>query len=311
MDALVVVVAVLALLGNAAAAAWIFESGSPAAGALRRSMRRRSAWAVAVPTAAAALALGVPFLYIQLDDDAAAPFTFADAPAVTSPSSTSTTARRPLPSIGLAPGSTTTTTFPTSPVSGLLEEPTDTSAEPSTTVAVSEVHGPWRVGEGSQAGYRVNEIVLVQRKTTVGRTSQVTGDMAIDDLTVRDVRVVVDMASVQSDDSQRDAQYRGRIMDTDTYPTSEFVLTEPITLERVPPDGEVLELSATGDFTIHGTTRSVTFPMQARRNGGRIEVIAQIPVRWDEYGIPPPSNGFVQVEDHGFIEFLLLFDRDG
>ena len=98
-------------------------------------------------------------------------------------------------------------------------------------------------------------------------------------------------------------------MDTNTYPTSDFVLTEPITLERIPPDGEVLEISATGEFTIHGTTRSVTFPIQARRNGGRIEVLGSIPVRWDEYGIPEPSNGLVQVEDHGTIEFLLLFDR--
>jgi hypothetical protein len=58
-------------------------------------------------------------------------------------------------------------------------------------------------------------------------------------------------------------------------------------------------------------TRTVVFPLQARIHEGRIEVLAHIPVRWDEYGIPDPSTPLARVDDHGEIELLLLFDRAG
>ena len=74
------------------------------------------------------------------------------------------------------------------------------------------VSGTWNVRPGSQAGYRVQEVLLGQNHGR--RTDQ-------QDLGVahhrRHVRVngsfTVDMASVVSDQSQRNAQFDGRIMD--------------------------------------------------------------------------------------------------
>ena len=40
--------------------------------------------------------------------------------------------------------------------------------------------GTWKVASGSQAGYRVKEILFGQNHEAVGRTSAVTGDAAID-----------------------------------------------------------------------------------------------------------------------------------
>ena len=41
-----------------------------------------------------------------------------------------------------------------------------------------------------------------------------------------------------SDEQRRDSQFQGRIMDTATYPTATFELTEPITLDSLPANGE-------------------------------------------------------------------------
>ena len=47
----------------------------------------------------------------------------------------------------------------------------------------------------------------------VGRTSDVTGSMTIDGASVDAVELVADMKTVKSDDSRRDGQFQGRIME--------------------------------------------------------------------------------------------------
>ncbi len=55
-------------------------------------------------------------------------------------------------------------------------------------------------------------------------------------------------------------------MDTAQYPTSTFKLTQPIDLGSVPADGKTITAKATGDLTLHGTTKSVTFEVEARED---------------------------------------------
>jgi hypothetical protein len=55
--------------------------------------------------------------------------------------------------------------------------------------------------------------------------------------------------------------------------------------------------------------RPVTVDVTARRAGGTIAVNGTIPVVFADYGIPDPSFGPAQVEDHGEIEFLVNFTK--
>ena len=68
-----------------------------------------------------------------------------------------------------------------------------------------------------------------------------------------------------------------------------------------------MKATATGDLTLRGQTRSVTFDLTARRNGNTIEVNGSIPITWSDYNIPAPSGGPAQVQDAGQIEFLMTF----
>jgi polyisoprenoid-binding protein YceI len=115
------------------------------------------------------------------------------------------------------------------------------------------------------------------------------------------------MASVTSNRSQRDQQFDGRIMDTSQFPTGTFVLTTPIDLAKVPAIGKTVTVTATGNLTLHGTTRSVTFPISAKRTGNEIAAVGDIPITYGDYNIDNPSfGGFVSVGNTGTVEFLII-----
>ena len=166
--------------------------------------------------------------------------------------------------------------------------------------------GTWNVGSGSVVGYRVEEVLLGQDSTAVGRTSTVWGSLVISGSSVSKGSFVVNMASVVSDQSERNAQFDGRIMDVVTYPTATFVLTSPITLGTIPAVGTVEQYQATGNLTMHGVAKSISFTLSAERLGTQIDVLADIPIVFADWNISNPSvGGFVTTQSSGTLEVLL------
>jgi polyisoprenoid-binding protein YceI len=188
--------------------------------------------------------------------------------------------------------------------------PSATPAQASQAATAAALAGTWQVAAGSQAGYRVKEVLLGQNNIAVGRTSHITGNLVIKGSTVTAASFRVPMATIHSDQSQRDAQFDGRIMDVATYPVGSFALTRPIGLAPVPPAGKIKSYQATGRLTLHGHTREVTFAVQAARVGNQIKISGTIPVKFADYGISNPSFGsFVTTQNFGMLEFLLDFSR--
>jgi polyisoprenoid-binding protein YceI len=183
---------------------------------------------------------------------------------------------------------------------------TPPSAAPSSSTAANGSGDAWTVATGSEAGYRVKEVLFGQSTTAVGRTSDVAGSLTLSGSSVTAAEFTVDMTTVQSDKSQRDGQFHNRIMDTSSFPTSTFTLTQPIELGSVPSEGAPITASATGDLTLRGTTKSVTFDVQAIKNGSSIQVVGQIPIVFADWGIPNPSFGPASTDDNGILEFSLV-----
>ena len=169
--------------------------------------------------------------------------------------------------------------------------------------------GTWTVGSGSQAGYRVKEVLFGQDTEAVGRTSAVTGELTLSGSEVSSGSFTVDLTQVTSDEERRDSQFQGRIMETASYPTATFELTEPITLASLPADGQTVTASATGELALHGVTRQVTIDVTVQRSGDTVQASGSIPVTFADYGIASPSFGPVTTEDNGEIEFLLALTR--
>jgi polyisoprenoid-binding protein YceI len=182
--------------------------------------------------------------------------------------------------------------------------PTAALTPGSSTLDASQLTGDWSIGDGSTAGYRVDEVLNGTDVTVVGSTDQVSGTITVDGTSITAATIDVDVASIATDSGNRDDYFRGTAMQVNRFPTATFTLTEPIEA-AVPSDGEVASVDATGELTMHGVTKTVSVPLQAALSGDGVQVSGSIPVTFSDYGVEAPDLGFVSVEDQGTVEFLV------
>ncbi|GAA1736147.1 YceI family protein [Brachybacterium phenoliresistens] len=172
--------------------------------------------------------------------------------------------------------------------------------------AAGEVGGTWTVAEGSQAGYRVAEVLNGQDVTVVGRTSSVTGSAEITGTSLSETRIVVDLASVETDAAQRDEYFRTRAIDTAAHPEAVFTLTAPVDVAALAETGTAT-VTVPGTLEINGQTQDVRIALTlARSQDGTLTVVGAADATWSDYGVEAPDLGFVSVEDAGQIEFSLV-----
>ncbi len=179
------------------------------------------------------------------------------------------------------------------------------------TVQVAENPGDLQ-GEPtvSFAGFRVDEVLNnIGDFTAVGRTARVSGSIELSDTALVAATVEVQMGTLATDNSFRD----GRIyqaLNTGEFPLATFTLVEPVELPAGMAGGEALSGSAVGDLTVKGTTNRVTFDLQAQLVGDRIVAVGSSDVVFSDFGVTAPTAPIVvSVEDHGVMEFQLLFTR--
>ncbi|MCL3860570.1 YceI family protein [Actinotalea sp. K2] len=170
------------------------------------------------------------------------------------------------------------------------------------------VEGTWVVGEGSQAGYRLAEVLSGQPVTVVGRGSEVSGTVVVAGGQLVEAQIVVGVASISTDESARDAYFR-RALDTSTYPESTFVLDTPVDLGPLASQGTAVELQAVGTLTLRGVARQVTASLEVQRTADGVEVAGQVPLTLADHGLTAPDLGSVTVEPTGSVELHLLLTR--
>jgi len=127
----------------------------------------------------------------------------------------------------------------------------------STTLTTPETAvSTWKVDAAhSVAEFKVKHMMISNVK---GRFTDVSGTLYLDENNVENshLQASIDTASILTGDAQRDAHLKSAdFFDVEQYPTLAFRST------RVVPNGEG-ELKATGDLTIHGVTREVTFTVE-------------------------------------------------
>lgn len=184
-------------------------------------------------------------------------------------------------------------------------------------LTVDDIQGTWTVdtstgsveeGTGTFAGYRIEEeLANIGGQTAVGRTAGVSGDITVDGEQVTEGSFEVDMTTLESDQDQRDSRLRQVGLQTDTFPTASFTLTEPL---DIPADAEACEeitLAASGDLELHGVTQPVEVDLDASFDGDQIVVAGSAPVVLADYDIEPPV-GFrvVSIADNGTFELQII-----
>lgn len=171
---------------------------------------------------------------------------------------------------------------------------------PAVARDLADLDGDWTVSGGSEAGYRVDEVLNGQDVTVVGRTSQVTGTITVADGDLTSATVEVTTAAIETDESARDNQFQG-ILRTTQFPTATFATTETVDIAAV-ADGETVTVEVPGTMEIMGTTNQVTAEVEVRLTEAGADLAASIPVSFDDYGVEAPDLGFVRVEDSGTVE---------
>jgi polyisoprenoid-binding protein YceI len=187
------------------------------------------------------------------------------------------------------------------------------TATATTDARAEDLTGTWVLAENGESfvGYRVKEeLASIGTFTAVGRTQNLTATLEFDGDAITDVQVTADLTGLTSDNSMRDGQLRQQALETNTYPTATFDLTEPIELGSVPAEGETVSATAVGDLTLHGVTRSVSIPLEGQLSNGYVVVVGSLDIQFADYSIQKPTSvAVLGVEDHGVLELQVVFQQ--
>ena len=182
--------------------------------------------------------------------------------------------------------------------------------------ASTDVDGEWVVttkpGKNmTSAGFTFYELLPGDERTTSGSTQDVEGEMTIEGGSLTAGEVTVDMGNIVTDKDVRDENVRRKILHTEEYPESTFVLTEPADVSQLPEDGTVGTVTLTGDLTIHGKTNSITQEFNALRTGDNVIVHADVPINRLDYGVETPEFVAAKIAEDGEINIRLKLEKKG
>jgi polyisoprenoid-binding protein YceI len=190
-------------------------------------------------------------------------------------------------------------------------------SSPAASGSASSLTGDWKVGDGSEAGYRVREQFINQPGPTeaVARTSKISGGLRVQasgsTLQASGLHFTADLAALQSQDKyanyqvyQRDFFIRTIYLQTDQFPKADFTAS-PVSIPSGIESGPI-SITVSGKLTVHGVTKSVTTTLQAQRTTSGIEVAGSINTDMRDFGVEVPSISFTQAEPGVVIEYHLV-----
>ena len=197
------------------------------------------------------------------------------------------------------------------PVATASPSPTRSPA-PSATVSAA---GPWSffVEGSSKATVRVREQLARFESPTdaVFEVGGVAGSFTLnpDGTFAPTSAITVQVATIRSDEGQRDNFIRRDPLEVGTYPRAQFVPTAVSGLPLPLPASGDFAFKLTGQMTLHGVSKEVTFDVSATRTGSKLEATATANPSWKfgDFGMRPPSAFVVlSIVDLIRMEFSLV-----
>ncbi len=147
---------------------------------------------------------------------------------------------------------------------------------------------------GSEARYRVREQLarLSFPSDAVGTTRAISGQVVVNpDGTIvsEESKIVVDLTTLRSDESRRDNYIQNNTLQTSRFPTAEFVPKEIRGLPSPLPDSGEGQFQLSGDLTLHGVTRPVTWEVTARLDGQTLTGSATTSFTFADFNLTVPQ----------------------
>jgi polyisoprenoid-binding protein YceI len=148
---------------------------------------------------------------------------------------------------------------------------------------------------GTEASFTIDEILFGQQNTVVGTTSQVAGQIQVDqdDPSKSQVgQIKVDLTGLKTDSNLRNNTIQGRILETGDS-SNQFAVFTPKSISGLPSSvtqGQAFSFKITGDLTIHGVTRSATFDTTVTlESNTKLIGQAQTTVKYKDFDINIPD----------------------
>jgi len=146
-------------------------------------------------------------------------------------------------------------------------------------------------------------------ETIKGSTTKVSGTITADpaNATTATATITVDLGALDTGISMRNEHLRSeKFLNAEKFPTATFKTVSVSGAKSVAPNQPV-ELSLTGDFTLHGVTKRITVPARvvvipeseltkgSRGPGDWIHGTVTFPIKLTDYGITVPEKLMMKV----------------
>jgi polyisoprenoid-binding protein YceI len=170
--------------------------------------------------------------------------------------------------------------------------------------------------DGSSASYRVTEQLagIDFPNEAVGTTTKVSGGLQIlpDGSIAPGAKLTVSLLEMASDQGMRDGYLKNRTLETAKYPDAVFVPKTVTGVPKMVPSTGQLGISLSGDLTIHGVTKPVTFKgiatIDARNS--TVQGRAETTFTFADFSLTKPTLArLMSVDDKIKLEIVYKFKR--
>jgi polyisoprenoid-binding protein YceI len=189
---------------------------------------------------------------------------------------------------------TASTTASASPTAAAATATPGPSISATTTVTT----GTWTVSNTSKATVSVREqlvgVNLPSDAVLVATGATGTFILKDDGTFSPDSKITFDLTTLASDQRDRDNFVKMDTLQTRQFPKADFVPTKTSGLTLPMPASGDFTFKLTGQMTIHGTTKEVTFDVSAKRSGNELTATATAAPTWKfaDFGMSAPSVPF-------------------
>lgn len=179
-------------------------------------------------------------------------------------------------------------------------------------VATTSLAASWRVTDSSEVVFESSAPL----ESFEGKTSEVRGRIGCDPDRLAgpcDLRIVVDLASLDTGIGMRNDHMRDRHLETDRFPEAEFTGTSIVTASSETLEaGKSVRLTVRGQFALHGVTRDREIEAVATLAGdGKLHVKAEFPVSLEAHEISRPGFLVMKLADEQKVRISLICSPEG
>lgn len=200
------------------------------------------------------------------------------------------------------------------PAATLQTEPATATPTPTAATTAPQANAiTWTVDAASKATVRVREqlVRLPAPNDAIITIGGAQGSFTLnpDGSFASGSRISVDMTTVTTDDRQRTDSIRRDPLEVTRFRTSELVPKTATGLSLPLTRSGDFTFQLTGDLTLHGVTKSVTFDVKATRSNGKLTATATADPSWKfgDFGMHVPSTfSVLSIVDEIRMEFALV-----